>query len=152
MIKYTITYTIKTELTDDTIKQINHVLNVANKILKLKPKVNYFDLCIVSDCKIKKLNKTYRNKDKVTDVISLAYNEFNNFINLEFNHLGEIYIDIKQAKRQAKQYQHSLIREMCFLVLHGLLHLIGYDHIKHEDEVIMFQLQDTILNEAKIKR
>ena len=59
--------------------------------------------------------------------------------------LGDIYISIDKAKEQSIQYQHSLDREICFLAVHGLLHLLGYDHMNKEDEKIMFEKQEMIL-------
>ena len=100
---------------------------------------------------IHKINKKYRGIDRPTDVISFA------FIDGQGNYdkilsssgivvLGDIYISIDKAKEQAKEYGHSLHRELSFLFVHGLLHLLGYDHMKEEDEKIMFRLQDEILS------
>ena len=66
--------------------------------------------------------------------------------------LGDIYISIDKAKSQAEEYGHSFKREICFLAVHGFLHLLGYDHMEKEDEVIMFSKQELILNEAGIKK
>ena len=100
---------------------------------------------------IHKINKKYRGIDRPTDVISFA------FIDGQGNYdkilsssgivvLGDIYISIDKAKEQAEEYGHSLHRELSFLFVHGLLHLLGYDHMKEEDEKIMFRLQDEILS------
>ena len=59
--------------------------------------------------------------------------------------LGDIYISVDKAKEQAEEYGHSLKRELSFLFVHGLLHLLGYDHMTEEDEKVMFRLQDEIL-------
>ena len=66
--------------------------------------------------------------------------------------LGDIYISIDQAKLQAKEYGHSLKRELCFLAVHGFLHLLGYDHMTKEEEEKMFHLQKEILDACNIKR
>ena len=100
---------------------------------------------------IHKINKKYRGIDRPTDVISFA------FVDAEGNYdkilsspgivvLGDIYISIDKAKEQAEEYGHSLHRELSFLFIHGLLHLLGFDHMKEEDEKIMFNLQDDILS------
>lgn len=100
---------------------------------------------------IHKINKKYRGIDRPTDVISFA------FVDAEGNYdkilsspgvvvLGDIYISIDKAKEQAEEYGHSLHRELSFLFIHGLLHLLGFDHMKEEDEKIMFDLQDEILS------
>ena len=66
--------------------------------------------------------------------------------------LGDIFISVDHAKSQAEEYGHSLRREMCFLFTHGLLHLLGYDHMKEEDEKVMFTLQKEILKELHMTR
>lgn len=154
MIEYSITYTLqkKHHLDQAFLKLIQHLIDVANQTLKLKAKINYFDLVFVGDKKIYQLNEQYRNKPRITDVISLEYNPAFKVINHEMNHLGIVYIDYYQAIRQAKKYGHSLQREICFLILHGLLHLIGYDHMQPQDEKVMFGLQDKILQLANINR
>ena len=63
-----------------------------------------------------------------------------------------IYICLKKAKEQSIEYGHSFLRELSFLTVHGLLHLLGYDHMNEEDEKIMFKLQEMILNEYGIKK
>ena len=66
--------------------------------------------------------------------------------------LGDIYISLDKARSQAEEYGHSFKREICFLAVHGFLHLLGYDHMTKEDEEEMFSLQELILNEANIKK
>lgn len=66
--------------------------------------------------------------------------------------LGDIYISIDKAISQAEEYGHDLRREICFLAVHGFLHLLGYDHMEKEEEEIMFSLQEEILNEANITK
>ena len=74
------------------------------------------------------------------------------FPKLENRVLGDIYISVDKAHSQAIEYGHSFKREICFLAVHGFLHLLGYDHILKEDEKVMFSLQEETLNEAKITR
>ena len=112
----------------------------------------------VSPEEIQRMNKMYRDVDKVTDVLSFPMlddiKEIENepdFMLGECN-IGDIYINPIRAKEQACVYGHSLRREYCFLALHGLLHLLGYDHIKKDEEKIMFDLQDKILQKASIGR
>lgn len=99
---------------------------------------------------IHKLNREYRNVNRPTDVISFAFLDGEDDRNLILNKkgpvsLGDIYISIDKAKEQAKEYGHPLRRELSFLFVHGLLHLLGYDHMSKEDEEVMFKLQDEIL-------
>lgn len=106
-----------------------------------------FDVNIVSASQIKKINKQYRKIDKVTDVISFANRDDKSvFVPL----LGEIFICLDQAKKQAKEYKHCLQRELIFLFTHGLLHLLGYDHMSKKDEKVMFNITDKIIANASI--
>ena len=111
-----------------------------------------FNIIIVDKEKIQYLNKTYRNIDRVTDVISFALEDDDSFIKTDFRVLGDIYICLDKAIEQAKEYGHSLKREISFLTIHGILHLLGYDHMTDEEEKEMFGLQEMILNEYGLKR
>ena len=132
------------------IDELNDFVNFALKYLKLTN--TYFNIIIVDDCYIHDLNKQYRGIDRPTDVISFALEDDKTFIDMDFKVLGDIYISIDTAKKQALNYGHSLKRELSFLTIHGILHLLGYDHQNEEDEKKMFDLQELILNEAKITR
>ena len=109
----------------------------------------YVSVTIIDNETIHGINKRYRNVDRPTDVISFALldNEQNKPIPGMIIDLGEILISYEKAQEQAKQYGHSEEREFSFLFIHGLLHLLGYDHMKEEDEKVMFALQDEILGE-----
>lgn len=131
------------------IETIKKLLDYA--ILKKDLKNVVFNVIIVNDDVIKDINNKYRGIDKSTDVISFALEDTPD-IEYDFRILGDIYISIDQAKRQATQYQHSFLRELSFLVIHGLLHLLGYNHISEEEEKIMFEEQERILNGYGIKR
>lgn len=106
------------------------------------------DVTITDNNKIHEINKQYRKIDRPTDVISFAFLDDENEGKLVGNApvpLGEIIISYEKAEEQAKEYGHSVNREMCFLFVHGILHLLGYDHMTPEDEKEMFDLQDKIL-------
>ena len=110
----------------------------------------YISVTIVNNDYIHEINRTYRHKDAPTDVISFAFLDGNPERDSLFHSgqmvvLGEIYISIDKAKEQALSYGHSLDRELKFLFVHGLLHLLGYDHMTEVEEKIMFRLQDEIL-------
>ena len=93
------------------------------------------------------INRDYRGIDRPTDVISFAIRDDMEFEMVEgMNDLGDIFINIDYARKQAKQYGHSYRREIAFLFTHGMLHCLGYDHMKEEDEKVMFALQDEILD------
>lgn len=97
---------------------------------------------------IHEINRDYRNVDRPTDVISFALHDdpSNIMTEEEENELGDIFINTTAIKDQAEAYGHSEKRESCFLFAHGLLHLLGYDHMKEEDEKVMFALQEQILD------
>ena len=112
---------------------------------------------IVNNKHIHRINHKYRDVDRPTDVISFAFLDGNNqrdtiFHSQELVPLGDIYISYEKAIEQAQEYGHPLEREMSFLFVHGLLHLLGYDHMTKEDEIVMFKLQEEILDEMGIKR
>ncbi len=116
------------------------------------------DVSLVGDDEIHEINREYRSVDRVTDVISFAFDddktETGKIINdLSIPHmLGEIFICVPQALRQAAEIGNSKERELSFLFVHGMLHLLGYDHMKEEDEKIMFPLQEKILEAALPER
>ena len=128
---------------DEYIKYVTKKLNIEDAI---------FNIILVDTLEIQRINKTYRNIDKPTDVISFALEDNSNFRNPIARMLGDIYICIPIAYEQAKTYEHSKIREICFLATHGILHLLGYDHMNKEEEEIMFNLQEELLSEYEIYR
>ena len=103
-------------------------------------------LTFVDNDFIKSINRDYRNKDKVTDVLSF---EMWDEINPE-NSIGEVYVATDVAIKQAEEYGHSLEREILFLIAHGLLHLIGYDHLNEVDEKEMIKRQKEILERVGV--
>ena len=107
----------------------------------------------VDDARIHEINREYRNIDRSTDVISFALEDNEQYYMEGMPRtLGDIFISIDHAKKQAQEYGHSFYREMCFLFTHGLLHLLGYDHVEKEEETEMFRIQNNILNVLKIER
>ncbi len=149
-------------MNNETLKEYEGVykkiLKRIKKELGIKEKLE-LSVTFCDNNHIHDLNKTYRNKDMATDVLSFAIEDIGdeNFLN-EMNKLskvreiGDIVISYERANEQAKEYNHSLRRELCFLFTHGVLHLLGYDHVNKTDEEIMFGLQEKILNDMKIVR
>lgn len=130
--------------------ELCEVLEFACKHLNIKnPLLN---IVIVDNEKIREINREYRNKDAVTDVISFAFEEVKDVDYGDVRFLGEIYISYERCKEQASEFGHSIRREFSYLAVHGLLHLLGYDHIKEEDKKVMRALEEEILNEYDIKR
>ncbi|WP_425427063.1 rRNA maturation RNase YbeY [Thermocrinis ruber] len=101
-------------------------------------------IALVSDAQIKRLNKLYRNKDKPTDVLSFPIGEKVE----DWLILGDIVISVDTAKRQAQELGHSLEEEIKRLLVHGLVHLLGYDHeLGGEEERKFFELEEFVLRE-----
>ncbi len=132
----------------DTIEYQKIITRVFKKIKSKK----IFNIIFVEDDRIQEINKTYRNIDRITDVISFALCDDSNLEPELEKELGDIFIDVKQAHRQAEEYGHGISREIAFLAVHGYLHLCGYDHMTKEDEEIMFAKQEEILTMAKLER
>ena len=120
-----------------------HHLNVGDDVI--------VSVSFVDNEFIHQMNRAYRHIDRPTDVISFAFldGEADPLDLLKNNAspvcLGDIYISIEKARQQAEEYGHPLKRELQFLFVHGLLHLLGFDHMTEEDEKAMFALQDEIL-------
>ena len=142
---------------------INDIDREIEEISILEDYVNYvvskldllkceFNIIIVDNEKIHEINREYRNVDRETDVISFALEDNMDVNYKDFRLLGDIYISIDKCYEQALEYGHSRVREICFLATHGILHLLGYDHMNSDDEVEMFKLQDELLDGYDIKR
>ena len=110
-----------------------------------------FNIIIIDNPTIHKINKEYRDKDVPTDVISFALEDDKTVIEPDgVRILGDIYISIDKVHEQALEYGHSFKRELSFLAVHGLLHLLGYDHMEKSDEEVMFKKQEEVLNYYEI--
>ena len=147
---------MKIEIFNETNENLDKELKIVHEVLihglkKLKIEEAIFNVIIVNNDYIHKLNKEYRNIDRETDVITFALEDDKTF-NPDIRILGDVYISIDKAKSQSEEYGHSLLRELCFLAVHGMLHLLGYDHMEKKDEEVMFKLQEEILDEMDIKR
>lgn len=104
---------------------------------------------------IHELNKKYRDIDRPTDVLSFALNEGDEpevIDGPEVNVLGDIIISVERAVEQAADYGHSVEREIAFLTVHGMLHLLGYDHMEEEDRKEMRQEEDFVMGKLGITR
>ena len=144
------------EIINDIDKEVEEIdfLNdyVSYIVKKLELEKCEFNIIIVDNEKIHKINKEYRNVDRETDVISFAFEEVQDIKYDDIRFLGEIYICYDRCKEQAIEYGHSIERELCYLCVHGLLHLLGYDHMNEEDKKVMRTLEEEILSEYDIKR
>lgn len=139
--------------TDKEIEEIKKLKEYMNFVVdKLEIKEGIFNIIFVSNEKIHEINREYRNTDRVTDVISFALEDNEEEAFKDFRLLGDIYIAIDVAYDQAIEYNHSREREVCFLATHGILHLLGYDHMTIEEEKEMFGIQEELLKAYEINR
>ena len=130
----------------------SRILNAAAETMKIRGVVS---VSFVDDEEIHSLNRDYRNVDRPTDVLSFSLVEGeDNFPSIagEPEPLGDIVISIPTALRQADEYEHSVERELAFLLVHGFLHLIGYDHQTKEQEQEMFGIQEDVLRQLGLTR
>lgn len=132
-------------LSEDTMKKIATVLHHAAKEEKV-PKVYTVTVGFTDDERIRGFNYRFRNLDRATDVLSFPMTEGKEewqnhsgalLPGLDRPSLGDILISLEHCAAQAEEYGHSFEREICFLTLHGFLHLLGYDHIEEADRVEM---------------
>ena len=156
---------------DETNRAEQEHLNLIEQLIisaskKLELGSNFeMSVTIVDNNRIHEINREYRKIDRPTDVISFAIEDndeedFEIFFETLDNEeeieiprlLGDIFISIDKAEEQAKEFGHSLDREIGFLAVHGFLHLNGYDHQTEEEEYEMFSLQDEILKENDLER
>jgi len=138
-------------------KDIKTALKSVVKItlLKVRKSTDYeISLTLVDNKEIIKLNALYRNIDRPTDVLSFALEEGTRMEMPEdaLPMLGEIVISVEKAMEQADEFGHSFKREMAFLTVHGMLHLLGYDHQTPEESRKMEELQEQILTMLNINR
>ena len=138
------------EKLDTEIKELKELLENICRDEKLDNVV--FNVIIIDNAKIKEINRTYRGIDRETDVISFALEDDKTFNFEDVRILGDIYISIDKVRSQSEEYGHSFKRELSFLAVHGLLHLLGYDHMTKEDEEVMFKKQEEVLSRYDIKR
>lgn len=145
---------VKTTLINQT--ENKDFISLRSKITKINTKVSQslklplnftYSLVLVNSEIIQTINRDYRHIDKPTDVISFAYNDGIEAYNDFSEEIGDIFINLDYVNKQAIDYGHSPQREYLFLITHGILHLLGYDHQNPEDEKIMFDLQKEILND-----
>ncbi|MDU0963815.1 MAG: rRNA maturation RNase YbeY [Peptostreptococcus sp.] len=110
-------------------------------------------LSFVDNEEIRNLNRDFRNIDRVTDVLSFPMFSDDEFdIEYEEESLGDIVISIQRADEQAEEFDHSLEREICFLVCHSMFHLLGYDHMEEEEAKDMHRREEEVLNGLDITR
>ncbi len=170
MIREATALTLMIDNRQDTIdiKEINGIIEkVVTKTIEHEGIKNKFEISIilVDNTQIQSINKEYRKIDSPTDVLSFPMIEYDKpgtiphdeaCLEVDYDTgdilLGDIAISLEKAYEQSKEYGHSFEREVAFLTLHGMLHLLGYDHIEENDRALMRQKEEEILNILKINR
>ena len=110
----------------------------------------FLSVVLTTDENIHEYNREYRSVDRPTDVLSFPADEGDDLLAPPDGFLGDIMISIPRAREQAKALGHSTEREILFLTVHGVLHLLGYDHMRPEDEQIMLPVQRSIVEEIEL--
>ncbi|MDF2883498.1 MAG: hypothetical protein K0R54_4055 [Clostridiaceae bacterium] len=157
----------KIEITEELEANIKEMIDFTLNEEELK--IDYeISVIFVDNNQIKKLNKQFRSIDRVTDVLSFPMLEYEKgkvykqiYIDHVFNDydlddgklvVGDIALSLEKAMEQSKEFGHSFQREVCYLLIHSVLHLLGYDHIDEEDKTIMRKNEEYILNKFNINR
>jgi len=157
----------KLEVTEDLINKITEVSKFALKEEGVTEEYQ-ISLLFVDNEEIRQINKETRNIDRETDVLSFPMLDFENgkvykdmYIGFEFDEtykdgnelvLGDMVLSLEKAKEQSIEFEHSYEREVCYLVIHSILHLLGYDHMIEEDKVKMRSREEEILKKFNIER
>ena len=149
---------------DESVINVTELANAVHEELGQKDGL-FAELLYVNEQEIKALNSDYRGVDKVTDVLSFpTLDGIKGKVVLkkdfpldltddgQYVFIGSIAICKKRAEEQAEEYGHSIKREMTYLLCHGLLHLMGYDHIEDKDKAEMRALEDKIMSKIKVNR
>lgn len=137
---------MKVNIFNQTEQSLTQIKTLINHIFKEEKQRLSMQLVFVTNEEIHRLNLLYRHIDKPTDVLSFPNDDAKD------RSLGDVFISVDQAKKQAEDYGHSLEREIGFLAVHGYLHLLGYDHHTQEEETLMITKQEEILAKANLER
>lgn len=157
----------KLEVTEEIIKKIQEVSEFALREEGVLGEYQ-ISLLFVDNEEIRKINNETRNIDKATDVLSFPMLDFEEgkvykdmYIGFNFDEtykdgeeliLGDMVLSLERAKEQSEDFGHSYEREVCYLVIHSILHLLGYDHMIEEEKIRMREREEEILNKFNIKR
>lgn len=152
MVEIDITYDIdevEEYFEEEKIKEyIEYILK--NEKENFNEKDFYVSFMLTTNEVIHQINKEYRNMDRPTDVISFAYNETENVGLVEI--VGDIIISIDKVREQAKEFGHTDKREFYYLLTHGMLHILGYDHIIEDEKKVMREKEERYLSAYEYKR
>lgn len=126
-------------------KYVKQLLQQAQNELNHSDLNKHISIILINSQEMHQMNLQFRQIDRPTDVLTFVDDE-------DPDNLGDIFINVRAIESQSKDFHHSLKREFCFLVIHGVLHLLGYDHHSPSEEKEMFDLQERILNQIGATR
>ena len=157
----------KIEVTEELVKELEHTIEFALKEEEVNIPFEIYLLFVDND-EIREINNETRNIDKETDVLSFPMLDYPKdkvfkdvYKNYEFDEtymdgeelvLGDIVLSLEKALEQSKEYNHSFKREASYLVVHSVLHLLGYDHMEEDEKKVMRKREEEILGQLDIKR
>lgn len=134
----------------DKLYEDDYLETYVKKVLELEEiesdRPLYMSILLTDNVNIQIVNRDFRGKDMPTDVISFAYHETEDFDIGPYDTLGDIVISLERVEEQASEYNHSFQREFYYVLTHGILHILGYDHIEEEDKKIMREREEAILS------
>lgn len=134
----------------DKLYEEDYLENYVKKILEIEEiesdRPLYMSILLTDNKKIQVVNRDFRGKDLPTDVISFAYHESEDFDIGPYDTLGDIVISLERVEEQATEYNHSFEREFYYVLTHGVLHILGYDHIEEQDKKLMREREEKILS------
>lgn len=143
----------KIEISTELEGLLNKAMNLVARLENLSENTEV-DITIVTDEEIHVLNRDYRGVDRATDVLSFALDEGDDepeILGAEAEHLlGDIIISAEKANEQAEEFGHGLNREIVYLAVHGMLHLLGYDHMIEDEKIVMRRREEEILREIDL--
>lgn len=157
----------KIEIDENTLNTLEEIIKYALKEEEVHINTEV-SVILIDNNEIKEINKETRDIDKVTDVLSFPmldypkgkiYKEVYKDYQFDDSYLdegelvlGDIVLSLERAEEQSKEFGHSFLREVCYLTIHSVLHLLGYDHMEDDEKAIMRKREEEILNKFSIKR
>lgn len=157
----------KIEVTKEFEETISRVINYALEVEQVEVECEV-SVILIDNNEIREINREFRNIDKETDVLSFPMLEYPEhkvykevYVNYSFDDscfddgrliLGDIALSLEKVKEQSEEFGHSFLRELCYLTIHSVLHLLGYDHIEEQDKVIMRKREEEILEKFSLSR
>lgn len=145
------------QIDDKRVRWVENIVDFTSEELKIN-ELTEVSIHFVDKEEIHRINKEYRDTDRPTDVISFAIEDgedeefMEQFEEIEEHDIGDLFICKEVVADHAKEYEHSFDRELGYTIVHGILHLSGYDHIKPEDEKVMIGLQEKVLTKFGLEK